>query len=326
MSTMNRSSQFVIYDDAVSSNNPQRRAVDWRRVLSSIPVFNPRTHTVHIDPLAEVTIFDGSRTLGSDNTTEYALTSSLIDPASRYRLAWTSVGTAPQFRTERVMSLIGGSITLVLNSNSTMTATHSAGAVFGAVQVSDIVFIPGITTGDPSLFDSMNEGEWVVLSATSTTLVLTRKTGEIFSAASDIKAITTISQFQAYSASGVQVGDTLDLSSGFAASSRQSYKIVAVTSRLVEFTSTQPLALQTVTPGSSSVKVYSSSKRYVYIETDQALALKYNGATDETSRLEPIIGGDPSFVGISEKWGTAYSLVLKNRSSARASVTVITAE
>lgn len=300
--------------------------MDWRRQLQGVPVRNPKTSTLSIDPLAEAIVFDGTRSLTADNTTEYALTSSSLDPSSRYRLAWTTTGTAPGFRTERALSLTGGSITTVLNANTTLTVTHSAGAVFGAVQVADIVFIPGISTGDTSLFDPTNEGEWTVISATSTTLVLSRLPGGVFSGASETKAITTVYQFQAYTSSGVQVGETLDITSGFAASTRKSYKIIAVASRYVEFISTSPLAAQTVVPGSTAVKVYSSAKRYVYTETDQAVALKFNGCTDETNRLEPIIAGDPAFIGISEKWGTAYSLSIKNRSTAVATITVISVE
>ena len=132
MSTLNRTSQVVVFDDLPANNNPQRRSVDWRRSLQSIPVTNPHTITLKIDPLAEVSVFDGTRTLTMDGTTQLALTLSPLD-SSRYRLAWTGTGTAVGFRTNRNLTLSGGSLTLTLQANSTVVATHSAGAVFGAV-------------------------------------------------------------------------------------------------------------------------------------------------------------------------------------------------
>lgn len=325
MSTLNRTSQVVVFDDLPATNTPQRRSVDWRRALQSIPVANPQTRTIQIDALSEVSIFDGTRSLTLDGTTQLALTLSSLD-SSRYRLAWTGTGTAPGFRTDRGLNLSGDSITLTLQANGTLVVTHGAGAVFGAVVVGDAVYIPGVLTGDTGLFDSLNEGLWTVLSASSTTLTLARPPGVVFSGISEVVALTTDAQFLAYSASGVQVGDAIDISGGFSTSTRTSYRVAAVTSRAVEFVSTAPIALETLIPGVGTVKVYSAAKKYLLIESDQALAVKCNGATDETNRIEPLSAGDSGLVGFSEKWGTTYSLSLKNRSTVRANVLIISAE
>lgn len=325
MSTLNRTSQVVVFDDLPASNTPQRRSVDWRRALQSIPVTKPQTQTIQIDALSETTVFDGTRTLTFDGTTQLALTLSDLDP-SRYRLAWTGVGTAVGFRTNRNLTLSAGSVTLTLQANSTVVVTHDAGAVFGAVVVGDAVYIPGVITGDTGLFNSLNEGLWTVLSAAAGSLTIARLPGTVFSGATETVALSDNDQFQAYSSSGVQVGDTLDISGGFSTSSRTSYKVSSVTAKTVEFISTSPLALETIIPGINSVKVYSAAKKYLMIESDQALAIKCNGSTDETNRIEPISSGNPNLVAFSEKWGTTYSLVLKNRTTVRANVLVISAE
>lgn len=325
MSTLNRTSQVVVFDDLPANNTPQRRSVDWRRALQSIPVTKPQTQTIQIDALSETTVFDGTRTLTFDGTTQLALTLSDLDP-SRYRLAWTGVGTAVGFRTNRNLTLSAGSITLTLQANSTVVVTHTGGAVFGAVAVGDAVYIPGVITGDTGLFNSLNEGLWTVLSAAAGSLTIARLPGTVFSGATEVVVLTDNDQFQAYSSSGVQVGDTLDISGGFSTSSRTSYKVSSVTAKTVEFISTSPLALETLIPGINSVKVYSAAKKYLMIESDQALAIKCNGSTDETNRIEPIGSGNPNLVAFSEKWGTTYSLVLKNRTTVRANVLVISAE
>jgi hypothetical protein len=321
MSTLNRSSQVIIFDDYQVSNNPQLRVVDWRRKIESIPVSNPKTTVLQIDPSAEVQVFNGTRSITLDNTTQIALSLTTVDP-TRYRLAWTGTGTTPGFRTSRSVSSSGGSITIVLNANQTVTITHSAGAIFGAVQVGDTCYIPGPSTGDASVFNPLNEGYWNVLSASSTTVVLSRASGGVFSGASQVVAISNNSQFQVFSTTGVQVGDVLDISAGFSVSTRASYRVLAVTASQVDIMSTIPLGAETVLPGATGISIYSSAKRFVYVESDQAVAVKFNGTSDESNRLEPV-GSTP---GVFEKWGTAFSLSIKNKTTSRASVMVITAE
>jgi hypothetical protein len=324
VSALNRSSQVVVYDDVTTTNNPQRRAVDWRRQLLGIPVSNPSTQIVQVEALQEVSVFSGLRSLVYDGTTQFALTLSVLDP-TLYRLAWTGTGAAPVFRTARI-NLSSGNVTFVVNANQTVTVTHSAGAVFGAVQVSDIVLVPGVTTGDTSLFDPLNEGEWTVIGATATTLTLERAPGASFSGLAETKTLTAVDQFQAYSATGVQVSDTIDFLAGFSAATRRSYKLTAVAAKYVEFSSSLPLAAETLIPGANSFHIYSAAKRYLGVESDQEVALKVNGATGEENRVEPMLAGDPTKVGWREGWGTVYSLSIKNRSTARASVLIITAE
>lgn len=324
MSILNATGHLLAFDDLPANNNPQRRLVDWKRSRQGIPVQNPGSQPYQVDGLAELVLFNGSRTLTADNTTQYAVESSPLDASSRYRLAWTGVGTAPGFRTAR--TVVVGTFTMVLNANSTLTVTHSGGAVFGSVLVGDIVFIPGANTGDAALFDALNEGEWTVLSATATTLVLARLPGAIFTGAAEVKTTTLPEQFQVYSSAGVQVGDSLDLISGFFPTSLHTYKVIAVTASRVEFVSTVALALQTVIPGGSAVRLFSASKRLIYIESDQEVAVKMNGNTDETCRIEPVLPGDSGLVGWFEKWGTTYSVTIKNRSTVRANIFLISAE
>jgi len=279
---------------------------------------------VEVAPLAEVQLFSGTRSLTTDNTTEYALA---LVSSSTYRIRWTGTGAAPGFRVDRNVAVTGGNAIVTLNANQTVTVTHSAGAVFGAVVAGDSVRIPGVVTNETAgPFDSLNQGNWAVLSATATTLVLSRASGTVFTGRTETVAITNNSQFISYSSAGVQVGDTIDIAGGFSVPTRQGFVVSQVTSSMVEFVSTVPLAQETVIPGVAAFVVYSSSNRYLYIETNQACAIKLNGAIDETNRVDPIIAGDQSKVGFFEKWGPTYSLSVKNRSTNIATITVFTAE
>jgi hypothetical protein len=292
--------------------------------LTGIPVEKPQEMPLEIDPFTEVSVFSGVRTLTSGAGTEYALTISSLS-SSTYRLKWTGTGLAPGFRTARTVALTAGTITLTLQSNSTVVVTHSAGAVFGTVVVGDTFYIPGVTTGDASLFDSLNEGSWNVISASTTTLVISRATGTVFQGKTETVAITTADQVQIFSAAGVQVGDVVDISGGFSVATQGAYEVLSVTSKQIEFISTVPLAAQTVVAG-TAVALYSAAKRYVYVETSQSISLKFNGDTGDFCRVEPVVAGDDSKVGPFEKWGPAYSLSIKNRSATTAKVFVVVAE
>lgn len=328
MATLTRDCRILAFDDTPSTRQPLRRFVDWKHQIQALPVSNPDGgHEFQIEPGAEVTVFNGSRTLGSNGSTSYDLALSPLDP-SRYRLTWAGAGTAPAFRTARTLALSPGTVTFAVQANQTAIVTSSLGSVFGAVVAGDSVLVPGTSTGDStSPFNPLNEGLWVVLVASATQLSLGRPTGTVFSAYGETVTLADDLHILAYSQAGIQAGDVLDLVAGFASSALHAYEVLTATATYIEFTSSLPLANQAgVVPGATGANIYSSAKRYVYIEVDQEVALKFNGNTAETDRLEPISPGDDSRRGPFEKFGTAYSLSIKNRSTATATVIVITAE
>jgi len=325
MSTLNISRRILAFEDAVANNNPMRRSVDWSRSVLGVPVEKPSSVTLFVDPLTEVSIFDGARVLTTDNLSEFALSLSLL-ATDRYRLAWTGTGAAPGFRTDRGLTLSGGDLTITLQANQTAVVTHTGGAVFGAVVAGDVLFIPGVTTGDTALFDSMNEGFWTVLAANASQLTVARTSGTVFEGLTETVTVASDDQVQAFSSAGVQVGDTLELSAGFVSTTRRTYQVVEVTSGWVEFYSSLPLAAETAVPTIAGLGVYTDAKRYFFLETDQEVAVKLNGETDETTRVEPWLAANDSLPGSFEKTGIVFSCSVKNRSTARAKITVITAQ
>jgi hypothetical protein len=326
MATLSRTGRILMFDDTPSNRNPSRKHADWVLNVQALPVLVPQGPRDYVlAPGEEVTLFAGARALTPDGSTGYALTLSPLD-SSRYRLTWTGAGADPTFRTARTVAASGGNLVFALQPNMTVLVTSSLGSIFGAVVTGDDVLVPGVATGDSALFNPLNEGEWTVLAASGAQLTLARKPGAAASGASETVAVTAATQFLAFSATGVQAGDRLDLTAGFYASSLRAYPVVAASSLWVEFTSTLPLADQTVVPGASALSVYSSAKRYVYLESDQEIAVKLNGNTGENDRVEPILPGDPDSRGWFEKLGTVYSLVVKNRSTATANIMMISAE
>jgi hypothetical protein len=340
---MNFVSRILAYSDVSPTGNPKRRLCDWSRDLLSLPVCRPINQVFELQPLEEVEVFDGTRDLFYDETTEFSL-NLLSGTKDLYRLAWTGTGTAPVFRVDRALGLTD-SIVVTPQSNLTVLVTNVGlvpdpsnpsgpevlgnKASFSGVQVGDSVYIPGITTNDTALFNPMNEGYWTVLGVSSdhTTLALGRTPGTVYEAASDDVALTDAAQFQVFSCGTVQIGDTLDLIAGFSAQAIRSYEIIRVTASSVDIRSSIPLTSEVVTCAGVYLNIYSSAKTFVALETNQEIAVKMNANTDESCRVEPILAdGVCGKVGLFQKFGTVYWLSLKNRSTAICTVTLISVE
>lgn len=326
MSALTLVYQALGFEDDGGTSNPSETSINVRRSLAKIPVDNPQTQKWDQDPLGQVTVVDGARSTSIDGTTEFSLVANPSDP-TLYRVTATA-GTAPVFRTARSVNVVGPNVTFTVNSNLTVTVTVSAGTPFGAIVAGDTVFIPGVTTGDAtSPFNSLNEGYWDVLTASSSVLVLARASGEVFSGYTQTVTPTLAAQFQAFSTSGIQIGDTLDITAGFAAGTRHSYAVLAVNPLWLEFRSTSPLAQETgVIPGAAGFSIYTAAKRFLLIETTQDIVVRLNGDTGNTNIVSPLIPGDSSFKGSFMKFGPVWKLIIVNRSTAIARVTVASAE
>src|SRR6185436_2526952 len=143
--TFNITTRSLAFSDPNGNgNDPQKRNVDWNSSIS-IAVNNPTSVPYTIAPGASLTLFDGSRAISADGTTQWTLSLSTL-ASDRYRFTNTA-GTAPALRVDRNLTLNTVSVTVTANANQTATFTGTAGN-FSAVQVGDTVFLPGPQTGD----------------------------------------------------------------------------------------------------------------------------------------------------------------------------------
>jgi hypothetical protein len=325
MSTLTIISQALAFDDDEASSNPTRLPVNWKRTIANVPVEHPATEPLTIEPLGSVTVVDGTRSTSIDGTTTFAIAPNPVD-ASRYRITRTS-GTPPLFRTDRGLTLSGVALTLAVMPSLAMTVTAVSGS-FAGVLPGDVVFIPGVSTGDSAgPFNLLNEGFWSVLSVTATVLTMTRASGQVFSGVGEAVTPGTNTALQAFSASGVQVGDTVELVSAFATTSRRAYEVVAVNPGWVEILSTAPLGAETgIVPGASGLLFYTNAKRFIYIETDQECVVRLNGQTGDETKLVPWVAGKKNLVAEFRMTGTVWKLVLVNKASTTAEAVVISAE
>lgn len=323
--TLTLNSQSVAYGDTTASNNPNMRYFDWKRCLNAVSVQNPTSSQYSILPGVEQLIFDGTRTITADNTTTWAVTLSTVD-SNTYRFTATG-GAAPGLRTDRALTLNGASVTVAVLPNFTATLTTTV-SDFTSVSPGDTLFIPGAATGDSAgPFNPLNTGYWVVLGVAGATVTLSRLPGASFEAWGEVVAVTANSQVQAFSSNGVQVGDKVDISSGFFGSTLKTFTVTAINAHWFEVQSTSPLAAQSgVTPGAVGIVFYTAAKRFLRIEADQECSIRLNGDTSNTNRLSPWDASNPDLVAEYVKVGPTWSLKVFNRSSVTLNVLVLAAE
>jgi hypothetical protein len=217
----------------------------------------------------------------------------------------------------------------VVNSNLAVTVSALSGNPFNNTQVGDTIFIPGVSTGDaPGPFSALNEGYWTVLSQSNLAITMARPAGTaVFSGVSEVVTPTNDTSINSFSATGIQVGDTLELSGGFAITALHAYEILAVNPNWIEVLSTAALGPQTgIVPTTAGFTIYKAAIRYLRIEADQECAVRCNGDTGNTNRLEPLIPGTDANTAWREQFGPVWKLVIVNRSTVTLNLTVLQAE
>lgn len=329
-SVLNLTSKAVAYSDSTSST-PERNNFSWSRPVSGLQVKNPQNVPYSIAVGESRTVFDGTRSTGVASDTEFTMSLSPLSvygQPSRYRFTHSD-GTAPAFRVDRGLTLDGQDVEVEVNSNATVTVSSDAGS-FSAVQVGDIVFIPSDQSGDVVSPFSLNVGYWVALgkSGDGSEVYLARQDAEDFEAVAETVTLTDDSQVQAFSASGVQIGDRVNVCNGFSSAVQRTYEVVAVNPAWFEVVTSAPLPPSEVAvPTASGILFYTSAKRYVRVEYDQECVVRVNGDTTNKNTCEPWEAGDDARVGEFTKVGTTWSLVVVNRSTESAlNVTVLSVE
>jgi hypothetical protein len=308
----------LAFYDAEATSQPQQKAFDWTFTgVKAVSVKDPKSHGGSIPIGGSATVFDGTRATTLDGTSAFSVALSVLDAGTRYRFTWTG-GTNPTLRTDRGLTLNAQSVTVAVLANSTVSLTLGGGTFAGTI-VGDVVFIPGLSTGDSAtVFNESNTGFWTVIAVPSSTVVqLVRPAGTSFSATGEVVTLASDAQLQAFSADGVQVGDSVKISAGFSSISRRTYTVDVVTSTWFEVLSTAALASETgVLPGASGLIFYTDGKRFVHFEVDQDAVLQLDGDTGETNTVSPVQAGDPRQMGPFEKLGAVHKLVILNKSLA----------
>ncbi len=304
MNIFNLSVYLNSYADSNPSNNPGLSNFKWARDLNGLIVNNPISQTATLAPGETRSLFSGTRILPIDNTTAWSFQLKPLS-SNTYILSATS-GTLPNFRTPRTISSDATTqITVSMNGPQvTFTSTGGTPIDTTSIQVGDDVMIG-------SSFNILNQGIYQIIAKTSNSISISNEGGAAEGPITLGSSFT--SQFQAFSAAGVQVGDTVVISGGFSPLTKGTYQVTAVTAETLSVYSTDLLPQETGIM-TSAIAIYSQAKSLIYLEADSKISIILNGVA--IANLEPFIV--PGVIGSTTKPGvfmlksTVYSLALQN--------------
>jgi hypothetical protein len=202
-----------------------------------------------------------------------------------------------------IIDLAGGTygdITLSGGSVATQLSLISGGVVVG-----DYVNI-----GND--FNILNQGPFQIIALTATSFSVVNAAGVIEGPV--VLGADFATQLDIYSAAGVQIGDSLDITGGFSPVTQGSYIVTAVTNDYVQFSSTAILPTEGPIT-TEAIAFYFIAKSLIYIEADQNCGVTINGTL--TNNIVPISpgcctgSGKPGILMLSS---TIHALTLTNNS------------
>jgi hypothetical protein len=304
--------------------------VNWNPKYQFINVNNPKSEQWTVSPGATITPFSGTVSTSINSLTQFNVTENPV-LFGTYRFTWNGTGANPVFRTDRSLAFNTETLQVTNNNNVTATFTVTGSSTFSAVSVGDTLWLPGPTTGDSSTpFNVLNQGAWVVIGKSSGNLSVTatRLPGQPFSAVNETQTVTANSQVVAFSSSGVQIGNSVNISAGFSSVDFGNYVLTMVTPTWFEIVPGFNLPLETgIVPGTSGLVFYSMSKRFIRVECNQNATIQPNGLSSSLIQVQPIQVATPGMEGFFELWGPCWSLsVVNNNPGSPMTLLVISAE
>jgi hypothetical protein len=290
------------YSDSNPSNNPSQNNFKWTRNINGLAVDNPISQELSLAPGETAQLFNGTRTLAQDNTTQYSVALKALT-LNTYVLSWAS-GTQPNFRTPRAPGADATTQVTVTQNGPVLTFASSGGTAFSLIS-------GGVVVGDyvrlGNLFNVANQGEYKVIAVSATSLSVENETGV---AEGPITLGSGFAdQFQVYSAAGVQINDTLVISGGFSPVTQGAYKVTAVGANFLEFFSADVLP-QESNIQTQAVALYSAAKQFVYLEADSKCAIMINGVSG--NEIEPFVVNQSVVPGVFARKSTMWSMSVTN--------------
>jgi hypothetical protein len=315
MSLLNLLVALNAYNDDNSTNSPTQNLVKWTTDLQGISIEEPSAKSLKLQSGQSLELFSGVVTISDDNTTTYNI-SAKSGSSNTYAIRYNS-GTAPLFRSPRSGGHDATTQVTVTKNGPLLTFSSVAGTSFslisGGVIVGDEVRI-----GD--LFNLLNQGKYKILALTATSFTIENKTGAAEGPITLGSGFAT--QINIYSTDGVQVGDKVDLISGFSSVTLGTYEITDVSHDYIEIYSINVLPQESAIQ--TQLNIYNSSKQILYVESDKKLSVSVNGVSIGT--IDQLKVGTKLKKAIFLKTGSMHVASITNESEETASVFFVSAE
>ena len=303
MSKLNLQIGLNSYADKVETNQNFLNHFKWLRSIAGVLVNNPESAEFLIPAGGSLSLFDGTVALSQDLSTEYSL--SLI-AASVYKLSWNGVGSAPEFRNERVLGLDNTSEVTITKNGSLMTASFTNGTLPN---------LSSVVPGDEIRI--VNIGTYKVLSKTAASVSWENESGS-----ESVFTLTSGSDLRIYSSSGVQKGQKVSISSGFSPASYGDYQVTDVAPDFLVFNSVKVLPEEANI--NCSITVYKSEKKIVFLETSGSVTANING--NEQITVSPLVSSSGNNPGLLLLTAPVHSAEILNTSLEEVTIYYISAE
>lgn len=321
MAQLNLQVNLLSFYDNTASNNPYLRAFDFTLKLAGIDAKNPDQRPYSVPPQSTQVVYDGTRTVSIDGTTQFDVTKPYLDK-DMYRFAWNSSGTAPVFRTDRGLGLTTSSAFNLTVNGPVCTITSTAGPfVTTNIQVGDVLnIIAGAGTSNA------NQGRFTIIAKTATSISF-----QNINAAAESFTILDADLFLVYSHGGsnnqIQIGDKVKISNGFSIASFGTYEVAEVTPEWFEVLVGSPNGLpleSAIIPTASGLVFYKEAKKFVMVAAQQEVAIRFNDDTTDSTVVEPVEPNNPEKAGLLLKNGSFYKLVISNTGLTTANIIIAT--
>ena len=319
MSKMNLLVYLNAFDDDSDTNNPSRNHFKWNRDLQSLSISEPTSKCVTLTAGQSLSLFAGTLSTSADATTTWDI--ALKSGSSNTYVISHASGTAPDFRTKRVLSSDATTEVTITKNAKLLTFTSTGGTPFD-------LGVAGMLVGDEvrigAAFNANNQGKYKVLSLTTTSFTIQNELGQ--AEGPIVLGADFDDDVRAHSADGIQVGDKVDLIAGFSLASFGTYEITDVADNFIEFFSLEALPIESgVSNSPDAFLIYRDSKNFIYIESDQNLDIKINGSA-VTNTLVPMRAGTNKKPGIFMSSSSIKSAEIVNTSQESANIFYATAE
>ena len=315
MSKMNLLTHLSIYEDKNATNNPTMNNVKWTLDEQGVDLCEPESKSVKLQAGQSLELFSGLIAISDDGTTTYDI-SLKAGTSNTYKISHNA-GTAPDFRAARTTGADATTEVTVTKNGPLLTFTSTGGTAFdlvtGGMQVNDEVRI-----GDG--FNESNQGKFKVLAFDATSFQVENEAGQAEGPITLGAAFAEV--IQAFSADGVQIGDKVELASGFSSVTLGTYEITDVNPQYIEIYSIKSLPEETAV--NTQLKIYNNSKQFIYIESNKKLSISIDGIS--VGEINNLKAGTELKKGLFMKSGDAYQASITNESSEEASVFYVTAE
>ena len=319
MSLLNLLVHLNAYEDSNSTNNPSMNHFKWQKDLQGITISEPTSKQVTLQVGESLSLFAGSVSISADNTTSYDL-SLKSGTTNNYKISHSG-GTAPLFKTPRSEGHDATTEVTITKNGSVLKYESTGGTLFSLIA-------GGVVVGDEvrisSEFNVNNQGKFKILSLDAVSFTVENSIGAAEGPVT--LGADFANQINIYSSAGVQVGDKVDVKSGFSSVSHGTYEITDVSHDYFEFYSLKSLPEEAGILNDPDVMlIYRDAKQFLYIESDKELDVKINGSAI-TNEVLPLKCGTILKPGVFMSSSSIKSAEIINKSRDAAKVFFVTAE